>query len=148
MPKVIKFLASEKGAQKKKKGYMCKVHYSPGFYIAIKMFMGLRKKSLLISNTDLIQTSLTKANHEILISQLLSTADTILPSHALLTIEPGLYSGSLKHSDSCSRKENESDHSVSLTSYKMLRSNCLLVFPNLHRNLPFFLCPDSQKSMV
>lgn len=37
------------------------------FHIAIKLFSGLGKKYLLIPNTDLIQTSFTKGNHEIFI---------------------------------------------------------------------------------
>lgn len=128
---------------------MRKAHYSPGFYIATKMFIGLRKKYLLISNTDLIQTSLTKANHEIFLHLNFFPPLTLFYLHTLYYLENlGCVLEVSNTRIVVHEKRNESDHSLSMTGYKMLRYNCLLVFPNPHRNLPFFLCPDSQKSMV
>lgn len=52
---------------------MCEFYHFLVFYIAIQIFNGLRKSFeklkfyLLISNTDLMQISFTKANHETLI---------------------------------------------------------------------------------
>lgn len=96
------------------------------------------KKYLLISNTDLIQTSLTKANHEIFLHLNFFPPLTLFYLHVLYYLEnPGCVLEVSNTWTVVHEKKNESDHSMSMTGYKMLRYNCLLVFPNPHRNLIF-----------
>lgn len=136
-----------KGFGREERRCMCEFYHSLVFYIAIKIFTGLRKsfeklKYLLISNTDWMQISFTKANHETFIhfnffppwpfSLLRSVIFTFSInsktwSHYILL--------NLKHPDRCCCGKQEK-----------LLCDCLPVFSNQHRNLPFF-CTDSWASI-